>query len=122
VRKKIRDYKDLTVWQRSMELVLTVHEILALLPRGSSGSTARQIRDAVEAVPSNIAEGHSRPSRFEFAYFIGVSHSSLKECESELLTLELTGRARGPRMNRALGLIVECSKMLTVLRRRLLEN
>ena len=119
--KRIRDYKDLIVWQRAMELAETCHDIVALLPHGAKRDLASQIRRAANSITANIAEGHSRPSRHEYLNFIGIARASLKELESHLLTLERIGRARGPRMNRALALTDECSRMLTALRRRLTE-
>jgi four helix bundle protein len=50
---------------------------------------------------------------------LGIARGSLKELESHLLTLERIHRHHSPELNRALALSDECSRMLTVLRRRL---
>ena len=118
---RIRDYKDLIVWQRAMELAETCHDIVALLPHGAKRDLASQIRRAAHSITANIAEGHSRPSRHEYLNYIGIARASLKELESHLLTLKRIGRAKGARLVHALDLADECSRMLTVLRRRLSE-
>ena len=118
---RIRDYKDLIVRQRAMELAETCHDIVALLPHGAKRDLASQIRRAANSITANTAEGHSRPSRHEYLNFIGIARASLKELESHLLILERISGARGPRINRALALTDECSRMLSVLRRRLTE-
>jgi four helix bundle protein len=118
---RIRDYKDLIVRQRAMELAETCHDIVALLPYGAKRDLASQIRRAANSITANIAEGHSRPSRHEYLNYIGIARASLKELESHLLTLQRIGRAKGARLVHALDLADECSRMLTVLRRRLSE-
>src|SRR5690349_7810776 len=119
---KIRDYKDLIVWQRAGELEVCCHELLARLTGPAKREVSAQIRRAANSVGANIAEGHSRPGRGEYLQFIGYARASLKEVESHLLSLERLGYASGPRLDRALALCDECSRMLAVLRRRLRER
>ena len=115
----VRDYKDLVLWQRAMELSAVCHEITALLAGPARREFASQIRRAANSVTANIVEGHSRPGRGEFLNFLGIARGSLKELESHLLALDHLGYYSGPRVDRALALSDECSRMLTVLRRRL---
>ncbi len=114
-----RDFKDLVLWQRAMELAAECHDITALLAGPARRELSNQIRRAANSVTANIVEGHARPGRGEFLHFLGIARGSLKELESHLLTLEHLGFYRGPRLNRALALSEECSKMLTVMRQRL---
>ena len=118
----IRDYKDLIVWQRAGELEVCCADIIARLSGPARREVGAQIRRAANSVGANIAEGHSRPGRGEYLQFIGYARASVKELESHLLSLERLGYAAGPRLDRALALCVECSKMLAVLRRRLAER
>ena len=118
----IRDYKDLMVWQRAGELEVCCDDILSRLSGPAKREIGAQVRRAANSIGANIAEGHSRPGRGEFLQFIGYARASLKEVESHLLSLERLGHASGPRLNRALALCDECSRMLTVLRRRLRER
>ena len=118
----IRDYKDLIVWQRAGQLEVCCAEILARLTGPAKRELGPQIRRAANSIGANIAEGHSRPGRGEYLQYVGYARGSVKELESHLLSLERLGHASGPRLNRALALCEECSKMLTVLRQRLLER
>ena len=118
----VRDYKDLVLWQRAMDLSAACHDITALLGGPAKREFASQIRRAANSVTANIAEGHSRPGRGEFLNFLGIARASLKELESHLLALEHLGYYHGPRVDHALSLSDECSRMLTVLRRRLNDS
>lgn len=118
---RVRDYKDLIVWQKSLDLAAICHDIVAALPRGERGDLASQIRKSSSSVPANTAEGHSRPGRGEFLSFLGIAHGSLKELECHLLLLERL-RHGSAKLSRALSLTQECSRMLATLRRRLAER
>jgi four helix bundle protein len=118
---KVRDFKDLIVWQRACELEACCSDLVGRLTGPGRRELGSQIRRAANSVGANIAEGHSRPHRGEFLQFLGFARASLKELESHLLSLERLGYARGPRVDRALALSDECSRMLTVMRRRLSE-
>ena len=117
-----RDFKDLIVWQRSIELSKVCYDIVRSAPRQAVRGLGPQLVDAADSVGANIAEGHGRSTRQDYLRFLGVAHASLREVESHLLNLERARGVRGPRINLALSLCVECGKMLTVLRRRLGES
>jgi four helix bundle protein len=52
--------------------------------------TAQMIRAAV-SIPANIAEGHARATRKEYAHFVSIARGSTAELETLLL---LAGRAK----------------------------
>ena len=54
---KILSYKDLVVWQKSMELVENVYRLTLKLPQAERRGLMSQMRGASVSVPSNIAEG-----------------------------------------------------------------
>jgi hypothetical protein len=56
----IRDYRDLLVWQRAMELVKAIYSATATFPAAEAYGLTSQIRRSAVSVPSNIAEGHGR--------------------------------------------------------------
>jgi len=80
-----------------------------------------QITRAAASVPANIAEGHARATRKNFANFVAIAKGSLMETETFLmLAVRLNYLTEGA-ASVALGLITENSKMLTALRSRLKE-
>lgn len=61
--EKVRSYKDLIVWQRSMELVVTVYELTEKYPRSELHGLTSQTRRSAVSIPSNIAEGKQRGTK-----------------------------------------------------------
>ena len=57
---KVKSYKDLEVWQRSIRLVKHVYAVTNRLPKDEQYGLTSQIRRAAVSIPSNIAEGSER--------------------------------------------------------------
>ena len=83
--QKIEDYKDLIVWQRSMELAEEVYRLVKKLPKEELFALSDQIRRAVISIPSNIAEGYERNSTKEYIHFLSIAKGSKAELETQLL-------------------------------------
>ncbi len=81
----VRNYKELIVWQRGMDLVEAVYKVTRCFPRDEIYALTSQVRRAVVSIPSNIAEGQGRGGRPEFIHFLNVAHGSLQELETQLL-------------------------------------
>ena len=58
----VKSYRDLVVWQKSMELITTVYAITKEFPKEKLYSLTSQIRRSAVSIPSNIAEGYGRNS------------------------------------------------------------
>ena len=58
----IKDFKDLILWQRAMDLVVEVYQLVKKLPKEELFALSDQIRRAAISIPSNIAEGQGRNS------------------------------------------------------------
>ena len=82
---KVKSYKDLKVWQKSMVLVNDTYKLTAKFPAEEKFGIQSQIRRASVSIPSNIAEGHSRWYRKEFLHHLSISYGSLAELETQLL-------------------------------------
>ena len=80
-----KTYRDLELWQKSMDLVVEVYKISKLFPRDEQFGLTSQIRRAITSVPSNIAEGQGRQSAAELIRFLYISRGSLTEAETQLL-------------------------------------
>ena len=115
----IRDFRDLIVWQRAMQLVEASHALASSFPRTGTSGLADQLRRATMSIPANIAEGHGRRHRAEYLRYLGVARGSLMEAQTHLELAKRLDFADSTRIQGALSLCDEISRMLTVLRRRL---
>ncbi len=79
---KIASYRDLTVWQRAMDLVTLCYRLSERYPRSEEFNLRMQTRRAVISVAANIAEGHGRTGIGEYLHHLSISHGSLMELET----------------------------------------
>ncbi|MGN6505177.1 MAG: four helix bundle protein [Tepidisphaeraceae bacterium] len=79
------DFKDLVVWQRSMDFVVTVYGATRHFPVDERFGLTNQLRRAAVSVPSNIAEGQGRRARSEFIRYLRIADGSRQEAETQLL-------------------------------------
>ena len=70
MENKVKSYKDLIVWQKSMDLVIEIYKLVKKLPKEETYSLSDQMRRAVVSIPSNIAEGYTRKSTNEYLNFL----------------------------------------------------
>jgi four helix bundle protein len=81
----LRNYKDLTVWQKSYQLCLEIYRLTKGFPKDETYSLTSQIRRAAVSVPSNIAEGHGRKTTPEYIRFLYIAYGSTCELETQVL-------------------------------------
>ncbi len=79
------DYNDLHVWKESMELVTTIYKLTNQFPADERFGLIDQMRRAAVSIPSNIAEGHARKSKIDFARFLRISLGSCTELETQVI-------------------------------------
>lgn len=115
----INSFRDLLVWQRSMELVVAVYELSKLFPDSERFGLTNQLRRAAVSVPSNIAEGHARGSAKAFLSFLWIANGSLAELETQVQLAIRLHFVTEDRVVRCQQLIEEVGRMLTGLRRSL---
>lgn len=79
-------FHRLTVYSKSLKLVVEVYKIISTLPANETFALAAQMRRAIVSVPSNIAEGCGRCSFKEKIRFLEISYGSLLEvyCQLEI--------------------------------------
>jgi four helix bundle protein len=80
----IRSHRDLIVWQKAMDLVVSVYRATESLPKSETYGLTSQIRRAVTSIPANIAEGQGRRLTKEFIYFLANARGSLWELDTHL--------------------------------------
>ena len=81
----VANFRDLLVWQRSIDLVDEVYRCSARFPSAEVYGLAAQIRRAAVSVPANIAEGAGRNGRKEYIHHLGIARGSLFEVETMLI-------------------------------------
>ena len=112
---KVESHKDLTVWQKSMDLVVLVYKLMEQLPKEERYSLCDQIRRSAVSIPSNIAEVKSRNSIKQYKQFVGIAKGSAAELETQLLICERIGYLDKEELSEVMGLLDEVSKMLAKL-------
>ncbi|MGE3623129.1 MAG: four helix bundle protein [Bdellovibrionales bacterium] len=81
----VNSYRDLEVWQKSVDMVARIYEATKLFPREELYTLTSQIRRAAISIPSNIAEGRGKRSTRDFMRYISIACGSLAELETQLV-------------------------------------
>jgi four helix bundle protein len=110
---KINSFKDLIVWQKSIELVDRIYKIADKLPKHEVYILVSQMLRAAISIPSNIAEGYKRSSKLEFLHFLSIAIASAGELETQLIIAKR--QYANINFAEAEGLVVEVQKMLYVM-------
>ena len=106
----IQSFKDLLVWQRSIEMVIEVYEMIKGLPNEERYGLISQMRRSAVSVPSNIAEGYKRKNRGEYLQFLSIADASAAELETQLI---ITNKVyKSINTNESQDLLIEVQKML----------
>ncbi len=87
----VKDYRDLIVWQKAMNLVEFAYRTTAKFPKEELYGLTSQMRRAAVSIPSNIAEGQARNTTRDFLHFLAIAYGSLKEIETQVLIAERLG-------------------------------
>ncbi len=82
-------FKDLLVWQKSIDIAEEVYRLTADFPAVEKFNLESQIKRSVVSIASNIAEGAGRGSKNEFKHFLSIALGSSYELETQLI---LSGR------------------------------
>ena len=80
----MRNFKDLEIWQNSIELVKEIYKLTKDLPNAEKFGLISQMNRCSISIPSNIAEGCSKDSQKDFIRFLQISLGSAFELETQL--------------------------------------
>lgn len=112
-------YKDLLVWQKSIQLVTEVYRLSKTLPKEEIYGLVSQMQRAAVSIPSNIAEGHDRNSDKEFSQFLCVARGSLAELETQLIIAKNLDYINQEQMTNISNNCYEIGKMINGLLKRI---
>jgi four helix bundle protein len=87
----VKDYRDLIVWQKAMDLVESIYLHTRDFPKEEIYGLTSQLRRAAVSIPSNIAEGNARTTTRDFLHFLSIAYGSIKELETQILIAERLG-------------------------------
>ena len=118
----VSSYRDLLVWQKSLEWAKAIYDATAQWPRDERFGLISQVRRAAVSIASNIAEGAARRSTGEFIQFIGVAQGSLAEAETQIILAERLGYITEASATTLLESSAEISRMLAALKASLVRR
>lgn len=101
-------FQKLDVYQRSIEFLALIYEVVEAMPRGHS-TQIDQLTRAGESIIRNIAEGAGRWTRADSAHKYAIARGEAMECAGSLDVLhlrKLMGESHYSRGNELLGSIV----------------
>jgi four helix bundle protein len=87
----IKTYRDLLVWQKSMDLVDRCYVLTKGFPTDERFGLVSQIRRSAVSIAANIAEGHARNGPKQFVHQLSISRGSLRELETLLIVSQRQG-------------------------------
>ena len=81
---RIVSFRDLIVWQKSMQMVTEIYKICNKFPDSEKFGLSLQMKRSAVSIPSNIAEGYGRNSTNDYIRFLQIAISSLYEFQTQL--------------------------------------
>ncbi|MCX6967598.1 MAG: four helix bundle protein [Verrucomicrobia bacterium] len=115
------NFEKLDVWKKGIDLADLVYSLTRCFPTEEKFGLTNQMRRAAVSVSSNIAEGSSRSSRLDFARFLEIAEGSLFEVVSQSVVAIRLGFLSENDNQTIYAAADELSRMLSGLRRHLLE-
>lgn len=118
----IRSYRDLSVWQKSVDLVVECYQVTDSFPKSEIYGLVSQIRRSATAVPANIAEGHGRDHLGDYIRHLSIAKGSLTELETHLIVSARLTYISPESLHELLSKTAEIGRMLEGLSRSLRQR
>lgn len=114
-----KNYKELNVWQKAMDIAVSIYRLTLTFPKDELFGLVSQIRRAAVSIASNIAEGEGRKSSNEFHHFLGIALGSISELETQIELSVRIGFTEKSEIQSLVNDLATLGKMLTALRIKL---
>lgn len=108
----VRNFRDLTVWQKGAQLTLDVYEQTSSFPDHERFGLTSQLRRAAVSIPSNVAEGHVQSSDAVLARHLETALGSAAELDTQIYLAHRIGYLDANRYDMLRVQIEEVMKML----------
>jgi four helix bundle protein len=105
------NYKDLTVWQKSMDLTTRIYTYTSKFPLHEQYGLTSQMRRAAVSIPSNIAEGSRRRGK-DGRQFLLIAFGSGAELETQLELSRRLEYGESKEFEECIPILEEVMKML----------
>ncbi len=115
----MHNYKELTVWQRSVDLATAIYKSTSGFPRSELYGITSQIRRCAVSISSNIAEGAGRSTDRDFVRFLHIANGSSYELEAQLIISNKLSYLNQSDFNKLNNSLIEIQKMLYTLIKRI---
>jgi four helix bundle protein len=110
--KAIKSFRDLSAWQRSIDLFVSVTGLVRRLPLADRFVFETQIRRSALSVAANIAEGHERFHLGDYLRSLSISRGELAEVETHLIAIQRTTNAKAEQLAECLSLADEAGRKI----------
>jgi four helix bundle protein len=119
---KIKNFRDLEIWKRSMKLVEEIYNLTRTFPKDEIYGLTSQLRRSAVSIPSNIAEGFARFHNKEYRQFLYLSLGSCAELITQLIIASRLQYAPAKTIDTTIDETEQISKMTMSLIKRLSET
>jgi four helix bundle protein len=85
------NFKNLKVWQKAVDLAVSVYELTKSFPSEEKIGITSQMRRSSVSIPSNIAEGTARNSSKAFSNCLDISLGESFELETQAIIANRVG-------------------------------
>jgi len=76
---KIRNFRDLDVWQPGRKVVLEVYKTTKIFPKDEVYGLVSQMRRSAVSIPSNVAEGFNRYHNKEYRNYLFMKAAAKRQ-------------------------------------------
>ncbi len=115
------NFEKLDVWQKAIDFADLVYANTRRFPADERFGLTNQMRRAAVSISSNIAEGCSRSSKIDFARFVEIATGSVFEVVSQSFIGQRQGLLDEQQFGALYAAAEEQSRMLSGLRKSLVQ-
>jgi len=117
MRQKIQSYRDLEVWQKSVELANDLYALTRRFPPSERYGMVDQIQRSGVSIATNIAEGWGKSGSGNYLNALSHARGSLRELETLLLIAHRVGYVKAETYRTLCARTDEIARMLFSLSR-----
>lgn len=115
----MKNFGDLSVWQKAHELTLAVYKVTNRFPKEEIYGLTSQMRRSSSSIAANIAEGCGRRTEADFVRFLPNAFGSAREPEYHITLAGDLGFINRDDTDRLSEDVIEVKKMLAAFLRKL---